>query len=141
MPTPKVNPGLGTLLKMTIAAVLTTVAQRVTIGGPGIEVGKAETTHLDSPNKTYRPTLADPGELNLSIWYDPQDATHKAMFENLTAGAAAVVVWNLQFADSGPTVWAFSGFLTHFEPNGMEEEGNLGADITIALTTIPVQTP
>lgn len=119
-------PGKGTLLKLGS----TTIAQRVTISGPSRSVGSVETTHLDSATKTYRPTILDNGELSLEIEYDPDDATHTSL-EDLMA-TPEIESWVLEFANG--TTYTFDGFLTGFEPNGMEVEGKLLASLTIKLS-------
>lgn len=130
-----VNPGLGTLLKLTIASVLTTVANRVSLDGPSMEMGTAETTTLDSTVKTFRPTILDNGEISGSLYFDPQDPTHVAVKALLTASPPAAAVWNLIFADGTHlTTYSFSGILTKLEPNGMEVESNLGADFSIKVS-------
>ncbi len=134
-----VNPGKGTLLKATISTVLTTIAQRVSIDGPEWTVGTAETTNLDSANKTYRPTLPDPGKVTGTLEFDPQDPTHLFLIGCMTT--PVVVVWNLVFEDADNTVFSFSGFLTKLKPTGMEVESNLEAEFEIQLTGAITHTP
>lgn len=118
--------GKGTLLKLDS----TTIAQRVTISGPSRSVGSAETTHLDSATKTYRPTITDNGELSLDIEYDPADSTHISL-EGLV-NSPSIESWTLEFANGAS--YEFDGFVTAFEPSGMEVEGNLTASLTIKLS-------
>lgn len=127
------NPAKGTLLKATISSVLTTVAQRLSLDGPSMEVGQAETTDLDSGAwKTYRPTIADGGEVSGTLLYDPADTTHAFLFTQI--GAPTVIVWNIVFADAAPTTFSFSGFLTKLAPTGIEVEANLEAEFAIKVT-------
>lgn len=136
MPT-QVNIGHGTLLKLKIAATYTTIAQRVSIQGPGLKVPTVDTTHLDSPAREKRPTLPDPGSLKMQVEFDPTDPTHKAMFDLIFT--PVVAQWKLVFTDSAPTGWAFDGILTGFEPGGMTVDGNLTADVEIEVTGVVVQ--
>ena len=137
-----VNPGKGTVLSHGVTTTYTNVAQRVSLDGPEMEVGKADTTHLDSSCKTSRPTIADPGELSGKLWYDPQDAIHKLLF-GFIGTTSNTEEFKLVFADAtnGPTTWAFNAWLSKFKPTGMEVESNLEADFTLQLISIPVQTP
>ena len=135
-----INPGKGTLLAHGISSVYTTVGQRVSLEGPEMEVGKADTTHLDSTNKTSRPTIADPGEMSGKLWYDPQDTVHKLLF-NLIGTPTNTEQFKLTFADASPTVWTFDAWLSKFKPTGMEVESNLEADFTLQLIDIPTSTP
>ena len=136
-----VNPGKGTVLAHGVTITYTNIGQRVSLEGPEMEVGKADTTHLDSTNKTSRPTIADPGELTGKLWYDPQDTIHKLLFGYIGTISDSEE-FKLTFADTnGPTSWAFNGWLSKFKPTGMEVESNLEADFTIQLISIPVQTP
>ena len=137
-----VNPGKGTLLQYGSGSptlVYTTIAQRVSIDGPEIEVGTADTTTLDSSTKTSRPTIPDGGELSGTLFFDPQDPTHLFLYALLSS--PAITPFQLIFNDVGPTTWAFNGILTKFKPNGMEVESNLGADFTIKLNGVPTHTP
>lgn len=130
--TTQVNPGKGTLLKVKISSVLTTVAQRVSIDGPELEVGTAETTNLDSAKKTYRPTISDPGTLSGTLQYDPHDPTHLYLFGLWDTPVLAE--WQLVFADTDATTADFDGVLTKLKPTGMEVDGNLEAEFEIKLS-------
>jgi hypothetical protein len=134
-----VIPGLGTLLKATITSVLTTVAQRVSIDGPEMSVGTAETTNLDSTWKTFRPTLPDGGTLSGTLQYDPKDASHAFLFTLISSPSQTGNVMNLVFKDG--TIAAFTGILTKLKPTGMEVEGNLEAEFEIKVTGDIVITP
>jgi hypothetical protein len=134
-----VIPGLGTLLKATITSVLTTVAQRVSIDGPEMSVGTAETTNLDSTWKTFRPTLPDGGTLSGTLQYDPKDASHAFLFTLISSPSQTGNVMNLVFKDG--TIAAFTGILTKLKPTGMEVEGNLEAEFEIKVTGAIVITP
>lgn len=128
-----VNPAEGTILKVTISAVLTAVAQITDLDGPSGEVGTAETTHLTSgQHKTFRPTLTDGGEVSGTLLYDPGDATHTFLFGLL--GTPATPVWNMVFNDADDTAFAFAGILTKFSPTGIKVEENLQATFSIKVS-------
>ncbi len=126
-----VNPGLGTLLAHGIATVYTTIAQRVSIEGPDWKVGEADITVLSDTVKKFRPTIAESGEVDLKIYYDPAAATHSLLTGFMLAPTSEQ--WRITFADSVPSKYTFTGFLTGFKPTGMTVEGNLEADVKIRI--------
>jgi hypothetical protein len=130
-----VNPGLGTLLDYSLDGGTTylPVAQRVTIDGPNIDVGEADTTTLDSTWKTNRPTLPDAGDLSLTCFYDPADTGHIAIFGMI---GAAAKFWKLVFANVGPNKYVFNAWVKSFAVKGMDVEGNLTFELTLRLTGI-----
>ncbi len=146
----KVTVGEGTLLQIKISTVYTTIGQRVSISGPSITVNPVPTTHLDSLSKTSRPSRQpDPGQMKLSLFYDPNDTVTHAVLRSRVNKLATIAtvptvdLWQLVYNDGNttPAMDAFPGYVTQWEENGMEEDGNLGADVTIQLTDTPVFTP
>lgn len=128
------NPALGTLLKLSIASVLTTVGLDLSLDGPSMEVGTRETTYLGSAAKTFKPTIPDGGEVSGTLLYDPQEPSHLAMFNLIWAPALSS--WSMVFQDVGPTTFAFQGILTKFSPTGIEVESNLEAEFTIKVSGV-----
>ena len=133
--------GEGTLLAVDIAGSTTfvTVAQRVTITGPKMEVASIETSNLDSIVKTFRPSaVPDPGTIDMECYFDPDDTTHQAiralMGLPLATASTALPNWRLTLTDGTPVTATFKGFPTSFELNGMEIEGNLGANISVKIS-------
>lgn len=125
--------GLGTLLKATFGSpspALATIAQRVTIDGPEMSVGTAETTNLDSTWKTFRPTIPDAGTISGTLQYDPKDASHAFLFTLIDTPVANAM--NLVFRDG--SIAAFSGILTKLKPTGMEVESNVEAEFEIKVS-------
>ena len=135
-----VNPGKGTLLAHGVSSVYTTIGQRVSLDGPEMEVVKADTTHLDSANKTSRPAIADPGTMSGKLWYDPQDTIHKLLF-GFVGTTSNSEQFKLTFADASPTIWTFNAWLSKWKATGIEVESNLEADFEIQLITIPTSSP
>lgn len=149
--TATVHPGLGAQLEYggltSGSATYTVIAQVVSLDGPSLEMGTAETTNLASTVKTYRPTLPDGGELSGTIQYDPTaHATLSALMLTNAAQAQPSTsepggcYWRLTFNDLATfpgTQVTFTGILTKFQPKGMEAESNLEADFTIKLNSVP----
>lgn len=113
----------------------TTLAQVLSIDPPGGTVAEVETTHLNSTAKSFRPSLIpEVGEVAFRIEYDPNDAGHQELAE--LAAAPATKFWKITYPDGEdtPANDVFQGFLTEFDPDGMEVETNMEADVTIRVT-------
>ncbi len=126
-----VNAGLGTILSHGIASSYTAIAQRVSVEGPDWKVGEADKTTLDDTVKKFRPTIAESGEIDLKIYYDPAAATHSILTGFMITPTSEQ--WQLQFTNTAAGKFTFTGFLTGFKPTGMTVEGNLEADIKIRI--------
>lgn len=126
--------GEGTILAYSAdGTTYTTIAQRVTISGPKMEVAEVETSDLDSTVKTFRPSgVPDSGSLDLEVYFDPDDTQHTAI--RALMATPAVKNFKLTLTDGTPATATFAGFPTSFELNGMEIEGNLGANVSIKIT-------
>ena len=122
----------GTQLQLTIAQVLTTIAQVISLDGPGAEVETYEATALDSGvGKEHKPTgYADGGEVSGDLLFDPVLATHQALTDLITT--PAVKAWKHIFADTGSTEWPYNGTLTGFSPTADMADG-LKASFSIKL--------
>lgn len=132
----KVYPALGTILsvdKLGTGVTFTTIDQVLSIDGPSNEVGSAETTHLLSARKTYRPTLPDGGELSFELEYDPSDTAGHAYLRGL-ADAPAILTWRVSYPTSPVIHDTFEGFLTKFGTSAGGPEENLTASATIKVT-------
>ena len=132
--------GFGTLLKKGDGASPTeafaTVAEVKSIDGPNLSAGITEVTHMESPDNTkeFLPTLIDPGELSFDVNFLPANATQDGLFDDLSARTKRN--WQLVWTDSGPTTYAFAGYVVGFSPRA-EMEGPLAASVRIKLTSYP----
>jgi len=129
----------GTLLKVgdgQTTETFATVAEVHDISGPGIKLDLIEATHHESPDATreFLPGLKDLSEVTFEIAFVPTNATH-----SLTTGFLkdwkdrTKRNYQLVFPDTGPTTWAFSGYVTGFNVKA-PVDGLLTADVTIRLT-------
>ena len=59
------------------------IAQLTGITGPGVDFADVDTTTMDSSSnyRTFVPGIGDPGEVTLSLMYDPTHASHKILAE------------------------------------------------------------
>lgn len=104
-------PGKGTLLKLTISASLTTIAQvdSITPGAQDQEMVECDTLDnatADIPMQgTGRSSQAD---TSASMYYDPANATHQFVAATISDATPSAIVGSISLADSGPTAVAFS---------------------------------
>jgi hypothetical protein len=100
---------------------------------PQLMSGVKETTDHDSPDSTmeFVATLIDPGQLKFSVYYRPQDSTHKQLIAD--AQARDSHNWQIVMVDAGASVWAFAGIVIGFQPKGPSND-MYTADVTIQVT-------
>jgi hypothetical protein len=131
MPASNVKSGFGTLLKKGA----TTIAEVVSISGPGIQAETIDATHMESPDnaREFIGSLVDSGELTAEVNFLPGNATQKTFIADIynKVKASYSIVWI-----DGPTTWTFDAIPTGFEP-GAEIDDKLQASITLKLTGKP----
>jgi hypothetical protein len=124
----------GTVIKQTISAVLTAVAQITDFSHSGAESETYDATTIDTTGagKEYSDTgYAEGGSFDFSIFYDPALAGHQAITDLITTPASCV--WNITFTDTGPATSAFTGAGVGFGFTGAMNDG-LKADVSIKIT-------
>ena len=132
-----INPGQGTIVKMTISSTLTVVAQVVEGSGGGITVPKVKTTNLASVTQVFRAGLPEGEEFSFTIQYDPTNAQHEAIIAAAASWPQVPVNWEVIFnTAAGTDNVQFSCFVTKFSPKGMNQDDNLEADVSIQPVTI-----
>ena len=118
---------------------LTTVAQVMAFGGPGLTADTTDVTTHDSTGafEEMVVTILRTGELTMSLVYDPADATHDASTGLLYRHENKVRTnFSLIFPDTGSTTWAFNGDITAFGPE-MPHDGALTAPATVKISGQP----
>jgi hypothetical protein len=136
---PAYTPGLGSLLKVSISASQTTVAQQVTFSGPRKTKAAIDTTDLSLSVKTFLPGIPDSGEVSFSGWYDPANTVHQYLETSWTNGVTES--WNIVLNDAGDAVIAFSGFLTALEYGEASVDSVIPINGTIKITGAVTVTP
>lgn len=103
-------------------------AEILDITGPGAAREAIATSHMGTGSAhTFVPAdLVDWGELSVEIAFDP--ATKPPI-------RGAVETITITFPNSAASTWAFSGFLTGFEPSDPLEE-RMTASATIKVTGV-----
>ncbi len=123
--------GLGTLLKQGV----TTIAEVVSISGPGLKRDTIDATNMGStaPGREYIFGLLDGGEVTLEVNFLPGDTTQQGLYHNMISGTTYLpfsIVW------TDGTTWTFNAFVTAFQPTGKVED-KLSASITLKITGVP----
>lgn len=127
----------------TVNGSYTDVYNTRNITAPQTQLGSAEITNDNSPNRTKAriPGLYDPGTVSFTYVYS---RTQFAALQTLLAGgtsqagaAAATLFWKITYADG--SVLAFQGYLTKNDLPA-ELEGELVSEGEIQATTVPTFT-
>lgn len=124
-----------------VGDAFSTVAQRISIDGPGKSADAIDATDLDSLVMEKRPGLADPGELTLRIYFDPELTGHTDI--EADADYPAVRYWKIAFnkGTGSGTTWparVFPAFVSGFNTTGMVVDGLVEAEIKLTVTGLAV---
>lgn len=134
---PDIGQGATLGYKIGTASIYTTINQLITIDPPDCAFGSADISGLANNFKLNRPTVIDPATLGFSVHFGYQDATHAALKTLLlTPGQAMNTGWQITLPDGSTST--FTGFLTNFKEQEVEQETPITADGTVMLTSIPV---
>jgi predicted secreted protein len=135
--------GYGTLLQRRLSTspdVWQTIAERVTIGGPGMSRDAPDVTHMDSDDgwREFIAGLKDGGEISIEGNFIPEDESHNAETGLLSEFSSDVRMrWQLVFPGESPRVtWGGEGILTNFEP-GMPVDDKIEFSATIKVSGKP----
>jgi len=123
--------GHGTTFKFGPSTASVTLVDVVSIANLSASVGTRDTTVLGAAIKTSAPTLLEPGELPMTIRFDPAVTSHASVFALLSSKALQVCELGLA---SGSTC-AFSAFITSFSLEGMATEEGITASVTWKVNT------
>lgn len=112
--------GYGVKLgKGTALTSMTSIAEVVNVGGPGLARDAVDVTHLNSAGewREYKEAFKDGGEVSVELNFLPTDTTQELLFDAYNgAGTSAAISWVLQFSDTSSTVWIFTALVTNIEP-------------------------
>lgn len=125
----------GTLLKVTISALATSIPGIKGLKGPTINWDVKDTTALDAPSnfKTKKPIMKDPGTVTFQIKYDPADPTHEYLRNSNAASTPTLEAFTEVLSDTGAATITFSGYVTKFE-YAAESGEILMADVEVTVT-------
>lgn len=122
----------GTILQKKTGETFDTIANIMSITPPNMQRDALETTkHNDEDRwRTFLPGLINPGEVSLSVTYDPNDTTHDFLSE---LNSPTVSDYKIVLPVAVGEEFAFKAFLTSFEQTA-EVDGLQGADVTLKLS-------
>jgi predicted secreted protein len=107
------------------------------ISGPGLSADTIDVTSHDSTNAWEEVVVGilRSGEVTMEIVYDPANAFYANAGTGLLADfiGRASTTYTLEFPDTAGSEWAFSAFVTGFEPS-MPVDGALTASVTFKVT-------
>jgi hypothetical protein len=105
--------GYGSLFKVKIAGVYTTMGEQHNVTPPGVSVDSVDATHQQSPNghREFIPGLADAGEVSSELHYLPTGNTEEQIYSFLRTTQECRNVF-----PSGAYV-DYDAFLTSLEPD------------------------
>lgn len=109
----------------------TAIPEIKSFSGPGGSASIIDVTDLASTAKEKRMGMADEGQLQLTINYIPDNATHAALRGD--RAARSKVPFKIAFTDVGLTVWTFEAYVTGFSTSG-GVDGVVEAQITLEIT-------
>jgi len=92
--------------------VYTTIADVISISGPGGSSAVIDTTDLSSTAKEKRMGLPDEGQVTLEINYIPANVQHALL--RSTRAAQTLVNFRITFTDSPMTTWTFAANVLGF---------------------------
>ena len=124
----------GTLLKMGSTPV--TIAQVYDISGPSMSADTEDVTTHDSSGLPWREkvaTLIDAGDVQLSLYFDPDGATHKDATGGLLDIFSSRTLEPFEIAFPDTTDVAFTAYVTQFQPKA-PIDGVLTADVTLTIS-------
>jgi hypothetical protein len=116
---------------------LTDIAQISSLSGPNLQADTIDVTTHDSVNATkeFVSGLIDAGEFTVGLVFDPNVATHMAMWNDLVARTSA------SFALHFPTLlgvsWGFEGFVTGVGAIEAQPNGAVTTTVKIKLSGAP----
>jgi len=115
----------------------TLYTQVISISGPSLSADVIDVTAHDSTAAWEEVVVGilRSGEITMEVVYDPASAVYKNSGTGLLADliGRASTTYTLKFPDSAGTEWAFSAFVTGFEPS-MPVDGALTATVTFKPT-------
>ena len=123
--------GKGTVLKQSIASLLTPVAQVISldIGAAESETFECDTLDNTSAGILYQPTGRSEGDSTSGeLFFDPVLAGHQAMTDIIITPAETP--WEIVYADAATTAWSILGAGLSF---GVSIVGNDGVKASFSI--------
>ena len=117
----------------TILNVGGVIAQVRNVSGPNMTLDTDDVTTHDSTAawEEHVGTILRSGEVTFDLVYDPGDASHQSIFDQMVARTA--VACTITYTDTGATVASFNALVTGLSPEA-PHDGHLSASCTLKPT-------
>lgn len=109
--------GKGTVLKVTLDAVLTAIPAVVSLVPPGWSNDKVDITDLDSTWMECDSTIPDPAAITGILNYDPADAVHQDLEALAASGASAACE---VLPPTGGKKYTFSAYVSQWSSESVD---------------------
>lgn len=128
--------GYGSVLQVTTTTGDAAIGQVTAISGPGVDFGDVDTTCMDSSSnyRTFVPGLGDPGEITVSVAYDPTAVPIKRLTYYM--GQRSVKAFKLYHGTTAADEDAFSAYVKGISRD-IPMDNLITAEITLRLTGKP----
>jgi hypothetical protein len=133
------TPGSGSLLKVTITATPTTIAQQSKFGAITKKRARIDVTGLADTLEVLKPGIKRFDAVAFEGWYDPADTTHQYL--QTSYAGALTEAWTIVEADAGAANITFSGWLEQLAYGEQAVDGYVTISGLIVLTTDITVTP
>lgn len=128
--------GYGSLLKISIADVYTTIGEQIDVTPPGVSVDSIDASHEGSASahREFIPGLADAGEISFELHYVPTGTAEEQLYDMLRTTQLCRSVF-----PSGAYA-SYSAFITSMEPETPIDDKMVMA-VTMKVTGEVTRTP
>ena len=127
----------GTLIALFNVSFIT-IAQVMSLSGPGLSADMLESSHHTTPNfwRTKLAGFKTGGDVSLSILFDPTDITHADVVGGLRNELDQGNLGSYEITWPDRTTWTFSAFVSSYEVSAPHED-TLTAEITLTISGEP----
>ena len=127
------TPGSGALLKVSISASMTAIAQQAKFGAITKKRARIDVTGLASALEILKPGIKRFDAVAFEAWYDPADTSHQYL--QTSYAGALTEAWQIDEVDAGNAVITFSGWLEQLAYGEHVVDGYVTVSGLIVLTT------
>lgn len=113
----------------------TTIPYVTSFTGFGVTHAMLDDTDLsDTLAQRIASGIGDSGEMTLELNWDPNNAVHNALVNDMVAGTSRALILQVPNAAAGTNTWSATSFCSAFTPTGSRGE-QLTASVTIEATS------
>lgn len=113
-----------------------TIAEVTGLSGPSLSLETIDATHMESPNnfREMIPSLKSAGEVSFDLNFLPGNSSQQQITTDYLG--RTLRNFELTWTDTGATKWAFSAYITAFEPSAAIDD-KLSASVTLSISGAP----